>query len=228
MDNIIKTSSQEEFTKTICEIIKEQAHKKIEKKGSFTFVLSGGRTPKYIFDKLASSYMYSIDWDKVHFFWLDERCVEPDHVDSNYKLAYDNLISKLNNVGSVHRIEGELEPNQAAKEYKKEVSNFFSIDQIRFDFVLLGMGEDGHVASLFPNSAEVNKVDDLVLATDKDYNGYRRITFGLNLINTITYKLLLIKGDDKLKLLEGLENKLPINKIDISKIVYYKNKDNNE
>jgi len=222
MDNIIKTKTQEEFVKTVCETIKEQAEKNIKEKDSFTFVLSGGRTPKAIFEELALNYKESIDWSKVHFFWLDERCVEPKHEDSNYKLAYDHLISKLDSVGSVNRMKGELNPQIAAKEYKEEILNFFGADEVRFDFVLLGMGEDGHVASLFPNSAEVKKVSDLVLATERVYGGYRRITLGLNLINMSRCKLLMVKGKQKLDNLEKNDVNLPINKIVNKQIVYIK------
>lgn len=219
MDDIVKTASQEEFVKIVCEIIKEQANKSIKEKDEFTLVLSGGRTPKDIFDELALNYKDSINWSKVHFFWLDERCVGPNHEDSNYKLTYDNLLSKLVDVASVHRIKGELVPKQAAQKYKEELLNFFGVNEIRFDFVLLGMGEDGHVASLFPNSTEVQKITDLVLATDRTYNGYQRITLGLNLINTIAFKLLLIKGDKKLSIVNSCNEALPINKIRDMKVV---------
>jgi 6-phosphogluconolactonase len=219
LDNMIKTNSQEEFVNVVCETIKEQADKNIKEKDSFTFVLSGGRTPKAIFEELALNYKKSIEWSKVHFFWLDERCVSPSHKDSNYKLAYDHLISKLADVGSVHRMKGEIDPNQAAKEYKEEILSFFGADEVKFDFVLLGMGEDGHVASLFPDSAEVKKVSDLALATERVYGGYRRITLGLNLINMSMFKLLMVKGEEKMRNLENCDEKLPINKIKDKKVV---------
>lgn len=218
--NFIEAVTNKHFITKVCQIIKDQAGKNIKEKDSFTLVLSGGRTPKAIFEELALSYKDSIDWSKVHFFWLDERCVEPNHKDSNYKLAYDYLISKLEKVGSVHCMKGELNPQTAANEYREEISNFFGVNEIRFDFVLLGMGEDGHVASLFPDNKEIKLVNELVLATDKKYNGYRRITFGLNLINMIKYKLLLVKGTEKLNILENNDISLPINKITQKQIVY--------
>lgn len=215
-----QATSNQEFIRIVCETIKEQANKNIEEKGSFTFVLSGGRTPKDIFTELAKNYKDSIDWSMVHFFWLDERCVEPSHVDSNYKLAYDTLISKLDCVGSVHRIKGEMEPNNAAKIYEEELLSFFGINVIKFDFVLLGMGEDGHVASLFPKSKELGLVSDIVLVTQRKYDKYRRITLGLNLINVSLYKILLVKGVDKLNILNSEDLSFPIKKINQKNIVY--------
>lgn len=220
MNNIIKTSSQEQFVKIVCETIKEKANKHIKEKGRFTFVLSGGLTPKIIFDELASNYKDSIEWSKVYFFWLDERCVEPNHKDSNYKLAYDHLISRLQSLGKVERIKGEINQSLAVKEYKERLLNFFEFNKVKFDFVLLGMGIDGHVASLFPNSAEIKKVKDLVLATKKTYDGYKRITLGLNLINMITFKMLLVRGKEKLRVLNLKDESLPINKISNKQVVY--------
>lgn len=223
MNDIIETHSKTEFIKCICETIKEQANINIKDKGSFTFVLSGGNTPKDIFIELSLNYKDSIDWRKVHFFWLDERCVEPTHKDSNYKLAYDNLISKLDIIGSVHRMKGELEPNLSALGYQQDLKDFFGINEIQFDFILLGMGEDGHVASLFPNSKEVKLVTELVLATDKKYNGYRRVTLGLNLINMCKYNLLMLKGEMKMDIYQNSSFSLPIHKIkNIQKVVYLK------
>lgn len=213
MENFIKTNSQNEFIETVCEIIKEEANKNIKEKGRFTFVLSGGRTPKDIFDELATNYKESIEWSKVHFFWLDERCVEATHEDSNYKLANDYLISKLSNVGSVHRIKCELKPVDAAEEYEKDLIEFFKSDDIKFDFLLLGMGEDGHVASLFPDSEELELVDKLVLATKKLYNGSQRITLGFNAINKSKFNLLMARDHKKIKILNSKNSKYPINLI---------------
>lgn len=221
MNNIINTNSNEEFVQTICEIVNEQATKNIEKKDSFTFVLSGGRTPKNVFIKLIKDYRNSIDWSKVHFFWLDERYVDLKSKDSNYKLAYDNLISKLDHVGSVHRIKCELKLQDTIFEYKEDILNFFGTEEPKFDFILLGMGEDGHVASLFPKSREIQMTDQLVLNTEKRYSGFYRITLGLDLINNSKFKLLMIKGKEKMTILKQKSLNLPIHQIkEIQKVVY--------
>jgi len=219
MHHYIQATTEEDFTIKVCRKIVEEAKKSIDSKGSFTFVLSGGRTPKKIFQELASTYKETIEWEKVHFFWLDERCVKPTDKQSNYKLAYDYLISHISEVGSIHRIEGELEPEVAREKYKKDLLNFFGQNDVCFDFILLGMGEDGHVASLFPNSRELNLSVDIVLSTQKVYNGYRRVTLGLNTINQSSYKLLMLKGKEKMNIIDKNLN-LPINKIKNKKIVY--------
>ena len=222
MDNIVETTSQEEFVKSVCEKIKEESFKRIKEKGKFTIVLAGGQTPKIIFDELILSYKNSIDWGKISFFWVDERCVAPTDKSSNFKLAYDHLLSKLKSVGSIHRIKGEIEVDKAAKDYQKDLINFFKGNEIKFDFVLLGMGEDGHVASLFPNSKEIKKTNELVLATEKAYDGFKRITMGLDLINEISYKLLIIRGEKKLKTLFSKNETLPISNIKYKHIYYLK------
>lgn len=221
MKSIINTNSNEDFVQTICEIIKRQAIENIEKKGSFTFVLSGGRTPKSVFTKLINDYSNTIDWSKVHFFWLDERYVDSKNKDSNYKLAYENLISKLDNVGSVHRIKCELNIQDAVIEYNENILNFFGTEEVRFDFILLGMGEDGHIASIFPESRELKLTDQLVLHTAKKYSGYYRISLGLDLINNSKFKLLMIRGREKMTILKQKSLNFPIHKIQkIQEVIY--------
>lgn len=221
MNNLIQTNSKDKFIKIICEVIKEQAHKNIKEKDSFTFVLSGGRTPKSIFTELVKNYKNSINWSKVHFFWLDERYVDLDNKDSNYKLAYDNLISKLDNVGSIHKMKCELDLKDTIIEYEKELRNFFGNTEVEFDFILLGMGEDGHIASLFPKSREIKLNNQLVVKTEKKYSGYYRISLGLDLINKSKFKLLMIKGKEKMNILKDESMNLPIHKIkNIQKVIY--------
>lgn len=219
---IFSTNNKEEFVSHICETIKKQAIENIRVKSFFTLVLSGGRTPKEIFKELAKNYKESIEWSKVHLFWLDERSVNAYHDDSNYKLAYKNLISKLDvAIGSVHRIKGELEPMWAETEYEKDIKLFFKRNAIKFDFVLLGMGDDGHVASLFPNSKELNLKGKLVLATEKEYKGHYRITLSIDIINRSEFKLLMVKGRNKFNILESNDTFYPINRIKNKYIVKY-------
>lgn len=221
-NNIDVSSNEKEFTNKICDLIKEQSNKCILDKLSFSLVLSGGRTPKRIFENLAINYKDCMDWEKIHFFWLDERCVDPSNNNSNFKLANDHLISKLNKVGSINRMKGEIEPGLAAKDYNDQIIKFFGNNEVKFDFVLLGMGEDGHVASLFPESNEMKKHNDFVLATEKKYGACRRVTLGLNLINSCSFKLLLIKGRKKLAILRQ-EKELPINKLTELNVFYLEN-----
>ncbi len=220
MNKEIEVNSENEFVGEVCKYIEECANENIEKYGSFTFVLSGGRTPKKIFQELAKNYENSIDWTKVHFFWLDERCVSPDHKDSNYKLAYDHLISKLCKVGSIHRIKGELEPSEAARDYKKDILSFFDNRKIIFDFILLGMGEDGHVASIFPNSEELEHKEQLVMATKNKYTGYYRVTLGLDVIKSAKFKLLMARGEKKKAIVKLRKSSYPVNLIESDIVIF--------
>lgn len=214
MGKVITTNTRQEFVSHICNCIKERAHHEITIKSFFTLVLSGGRTPKAIFKELVKNYKKNIDWKNVHLFWVDERCVSPFHDDSNYKLANDNLISKLSlSLGSVHRIKGEINPKLAASQYQQDIKLFFKKNEIRFDMVLLGMGDDGHVASIFPKSKELILKDKLVLASEKKYNDYYRVTLGLELINRIKFKLLMVMGSNKNEILKSGKLSYPINRI---------------
>ena len=222
MVKVISTNSRKKFVSHICDTIKQRACEEIRTKSFFTLVLSGGSTPKDIFEELVLNYKETIDWNNVHLFWVDERCVNRSHKDSNYKLANDNLISKLDSpLGSIHRIKGEIEPKLAASQYEHDIKLFFKKDKIKFDLLLLGMGNDGHVASIFPKSQELDLNHKLILATKKKYNNYYRITMGLDLINSSKFKLLMLKGDNKFKILESREVLYPINRINNMHIVKY-------
>lgn len=188
--------------------------KSINIKDCFTLVLSGGNTPKIIFDELVRDYTASIDWKKVHIFWLDERCVDPEHEDSNYKLAKDHLLDYLE-PGSVHRMEGELEPKLAASRYEDVIRDFFDLHEGEipaFDLILLGMGEDGHCASLFPQSSELHEKKRLVVSTEKQYNGHTRISLTLPVINMST-KVLMIGSQKKLDVFNDKQRALPIHQV---------------
>ncbi|MBK9927864.1 MAG: 6-phosphogluconolactonase [Anaerolineales bacterium] len=133
----------------------EQAAHAITEHGRFLVALNGGSTPNRLFQLLATEYRDKVEWDKVHVFWGDERCVPPDDPGSSYGQARDALfvhvpIPETN----IHRVIGEHEPVKAAQEYAVTLKEFASppLDFPRFDLVYLGMGEDGHTASLFPNS----------------------------------------------------------------------------
>lgn len=221
-NKIEETFEKSQFIEKISQLIVKKANESIEKNGKFSFVLSGGSTPKDIFINLAQKYKNNIDWTKVHFFWLDERCVDPNHEDSNYKLAYAYLISKLDKVGSVNRMKGEIESKQAASEYEDTLLDFFGKDEISFDFILLGMGEDGHVASLFPDTQELKQKDKIVLSTEEKHNGFYRITLGSKIINNSKFNLLILKGETKYeKYKESNISMLPKDIIEFDKILVF-------
>ena len=136
-------------------IFVEQAIHSITTRDCFLVALNGGGTPTRLFQLLATEYRDKVDWNKTHIFWGDERCVPPNDPGSSYGQARDLLLSHVPIPDSnIHRIQGDLEPAEASRDYAHTLSRFASppLEFPRFDLVYLGMGEDGHTASLFPGS----------------------------------------------------------------------------
>ena len=145
----------EELSRTAAELFMEQAAQSIAERGRFLVALNGGSTPTRLFELLATDFQGKVNWTQVHAFWGDERCVPPDDPGSSYGQARDTLLSRvLIPEANVHRVKGELGPAEASKEYSLTLQEFAShpLSWPRFDLVYLGMGEDGHTASLFPGS----------------------------------------------------------------------------
>jgi 6-phosphogluconolactonase len=142
----------------------------LTKQDRFSLVLSGGTTPKAIYSLLGQPPLIGrVPWSRVHFFWGDERCVPPDHADSNYKMAFEALLARLSSPPqNIHRIQGEIPPDEAAAAYECAIAEFFGEENRhpRFDLILLGMGEDGHTASLFPGSPALDETGRWVVAVE--------------------------------------------------------------
>ncbi len=147
---ILTYSTPDELSKSASNKFIEAAQRAISERGRFLVSLSGGSTPMKLFERLAKE---TLDWSLVHFFWCDERCVPMDDPGNTYgqtkKILFDNI-----GITNIHRVESELEPALAAQAYAHTLSGFAEapLDFPRFDLVLLGMGDDGHTASLFPDS----------------------------------------------------------------------------
>lgn len=145
----------EELSRAAAELFVEQAAESIVARDRFLVALNGGSTPVRLFQLLATDYRQEVDWNNVHVFWGDERCVPVDDAGSSYGQARDLFLSHVPIPDSnIHRIPGELGPTEASKRYALTLKEFASppLDWPRFDLVYLGMGEDGHTASLFPGS----------------------------------------------------------------------------
>jgi 6-phosphogluconolactonase len=145
----------EELSHAAANLFIEQAAQSITQRNRFFVALNGGNTPTRLLQLLATDFRDNVDWSKVHVFWGDERCVPPEDTGSSYGQARDILLSRVPIPDSnVHRIKGELGPVEASKDYSLALKRFASppLDWPRFDLVFLGMGEDGHTASLFPGS----------------------------------------------------------------------------
>jgi 6-phosphogluconolactonase len=180
----------------------ERARKAIKERGRFSVALSGGSTPKGLFTLLANEKRSELAWDRICFFWGDERPVPPDDPDSNYGMANQALLSIVPvSAENVFRIHGEeKEASQAARAYEQTLSDFFSLhpgEFPRFDLVLLGMGPDGHIASLFPRTAALEEKTRLVVANWVDKFNTDRITLTFPVLNNAASVLFLVAGVDK-------------------------------
>jgi 6-phosphogluconolactonase len=187
------------------------ASEAVHTKDLFTVALSGGSTPKNLYSLLASdeSYRAELPWNRMHFFWSDERHVPPDDPDSNYRMANEALLSKVPvPAENVHRIRGE-EPGalSAAHEYEKELQNFFRLTagQLpRFDLMLLGIGSDGHTASLFPDTPALREREHLVVANWVDKLNTNRLTLTLPVLNNAATVIFLVGGSEKSEILRAV------------------------
>jgi 6-phosphogluconolactonase len=175
----------------------------ITARGRFNWALAGGSTPETLYRLLAGpEYARRIDWSLVHFFWGDERCVPPDHVDSNYRMArlafLDTIAAPAENV---HRLEGELPPRLGAERYAAELARSFGQRAgnapPEFDLILLGMGADGHTASLFPGTPALEETRRWVVANPIESLGTTRLTLALPVINAAAHVVFLVAGADK-------------------------------
>ena len=197
------------------------ANDEIERKGRFSVALAGGSTPKATYELLAAEpYRSQVDWSKVQVFFGDERTVPPDHADSNYRMAREALLSKVPIPDdNVHRMRGEIDPEQAAMEYGRMLKEKFG-DEGGIDLVLLGMGDDGHTASLFPHTAALEEVKHRCVANRVEKLNTTRLTLSAPFINRALYVLVLVTGANKAarvaEVLEGEPDpqRLPIQLID--------------
>jgi len=168
--------------------------------GRFTVALSGGSTPKAMFQILAEKpFADSLLWRSIYFFWGDERCVPPDHADSNYRMANETLLSKVPVPReNIFRIPAEDEdPQRAAARYSETLRKFFAEEWPHFDLVFLGMGADGHTASLFPGTAALRVNDRAVVANYVEKFQSWRITLTADAINKARNIIFLVAGEDK-------------------------------
>ena len=170
----------------------------VAQRGRFTIALAGGSTPAALYSLLASSPLSAeIDWPRWHVFWGDERCVPPDHPDSNYGMAKRTLLDHVPIPPShVHRMHGEGNPSGAAAEYEHTLHEALAPDG-RLDLALLGIGVDGHTASLFPGTAAIYERDRSVVANWVPHLGAHRITLTLPALNGARHVAVLATGADK-------------------------------
>ena len=165
----------------------------------FSVALSGGETPRALYRLLATpEFSGRVDWAHVHLFWGDERCVPPDHVDSNYHAAWETFIDHVPiSMDNIHWILGEHDPIIAAETYEQELKDHFKSAFPRFDLILLGLGEDGHTASIFPGSTVAEESKRLVAAVQHPKTNQWRVTLTLPAINSAANVAFLVSGPAK-------------------------------
>ena len=181
----------------------QDANQAIAARGRFAVALAGGSTPRPLYTRLASpEFARLLDWTRVHVFWGDERCVPPEDARSNYRMARETLLDAVAIPhASVHRIRGEADPRSAASAYEKVLREFFRREGpgpvVTFDLVLLGLGEDGHTASLFPGRRPVAERERWVLADYLERASMWRITLTPVPLNLASHVLFVVSGAPK-------------------------------
>ncbi|MEL7124363.1 MAG: 6-phosphogluconolactonase [Bacteroidota bacterium] len=181
----------------------------VQKKESYSIALSGGSTPKVLFQKLASDYK-TLDWSKVKLFWGDERMVPPDHDESNFKMTKDFLLDHIDiPAENVFRVMGENEEEEEVKRYEEVLkANLPQQNGLpQFDLVILGMGEDGHTASIFPHQMELLTVDQICALATHPESGQKRVTLTGVMINNGAEVAFLVTGVGKAEKVAAIVNK---------------------
>ena len=171
------------------------------KEGPLHIVLAGGGTPRAFYQFLAKRPAGEIDWHQIHFWWGDERCVPPDHDESNYRMVRESLLDHIDIVpGNIHRMRGESQPESEAQRYGREIAEFVPLAKNGlpvFDLILLGMGSDGHTASIFPDSELDEKNSDYCAVTHHPESGQKRITLTMPVLNQARQVLFMVSGEGK-------------------------------
>lgn len=178
-----------------------------QKTGVFNIALSGGSTPKIWFDYLAENHLNDLPWKRIHFYWGDERCVPPDSEESNFGMTKAHLLNKIEvPEKNIHRIEGELKPEEAAAKYEDLLEENMGVNPV-FDLILLGMGDDGHTASIFPHQIDLWDSKRLCVVAQHPVSGQYRVSLSGKVINNAAAVAFLVTGDDKAeRLWEIFEN----------------------
>jgi 6-phosphogluconolactonase len=204
----VLTTPQELFAASAEEVVR-LADQAVAERGKFTIALSGGSTPKSLYNLLATNARTTLPWDRMYFFWSDERHVPPTSPDSNYRMAHEAMLSKVPvPPANIFRIASENQDAvAAAKAYESVLGKFFELQPgqyPRFDLILLGMGPDGHTASLFPGTDGLKEKSRLVIANWVEKLKTHRLTFTLPVINAARYVAFLVSGTDKATVLRSV------------------------
>jgi 6-phosphogluconolactonase len=214
--------------KVLCEEVVndcfDEANHALSKQTTFNLGLSGGSTPRKVFQYLPEFEKWKrIPWDIVHVFWVDERCVAPDHIESNFLLAYNLMLKNISiPEENIHRICGENDPFIEADRYADELEKHFTLDRGKnpsLDWIFLGVGADGHTASIFPGSFLEKSTSQFCGATIHPDTGQDRISLSMPVINAAKRITVIVSGQDKASIVSKIlspsseENDFPAGKI---------------
>jgi len=214
---IVVTQDRETLVQAACDLVLAAAQAAIAERGRFTLALAGGSTPRPLYQRLAATP--GIDWRRWFLFFGDERTVPPDHAESNYRMVKEAWLDPLMQAGSdflpaVFRMAGEEAPVAASFVYAKEIQENVPADPAagtgqrpRFDLILLGMGADGHTASLFPGTVALHERRRLVVANVAPQLATTRLTVTYPLLNAARAILFLVSGADKAPALRAVLGK---------------------
>ena len=201
--SVVIFENPEKLAEAAARAFVEKAAKAIAERGRFAVALAGGSTPKATYKVLARDHARDVGWPNVHVFFGDERTVPPDHEDSNYRMAREALLDHVP-VGSVHRMRGELPPDEAAALYEEELLAFFEEEPPVLDLVMLGIGGDGHTASLFPETSALEVTDRLAVANPVPKLDTTRVTLAAPVLNAARDINFLVAGEDKAEALKEI------------------------
>lgn len=170
-------------------------------RGEFALCLTGGNTPAPVYELIANRFKLSVDWNAVQLFWGDERCVGPQEPASNYAMAAHAMLDTLKlPAAQIHRMHGEDEPEAAARAYEDDLREYFGLEAgepPRFDLILLGLGDNVHVASLFPGNPALHEHERLVVPVTVDAPQPRRITLTPPVLNAAGRVMFIVSGANK-------------------------------
>ena len=209
--NIFSTPYElaEKFAGEMVSMIKESA----DQKKFFTIALSGGSSPELLYQILSKKYAETVAWQYVHFFWGDERCVPPGNVESNFGMAREKLLSKIEIPSiKIHRIKGEEEPVREARRYSEEIALYTLKREgiASLDLIILGLGEDGHTASIFPGHLEIFNSDKICEVATHPSSLQKRITLTGRVINNANAVTFLVSGKKKADVVEKILKNVPL------------------
>ncbi len=214
---IIKKKNEKSLIREFLQIFKREIDKKKKSRSRLSFVLTGGSSPINLYKKLAKS---NIDWSNIDLFWGDERFVSNKSKNSNFKMANDLFIkkSKIKKRNLFYINTKRKDVNQSSLEYQNKIKNYFKNKKISFDVCLLGMGNDGHVASIFPNTNILKKK---FIVSPVNRRDFKRITIGLEIINNSKKIFLWLSKKSKTSTFKKLQlkgKKIPVNNLNKKKL----------